>query len=230
MLEQSRQLCDRLEGEGVSTSLADARFAKPFDKDLFIQMAHEHDAMLIVEESSPAGFQPIFCNILPIRARLIMALWCGWPVCLTAILTMPNASASLNRQGLILKACIRYASRCCLAVQSKHPLPNLPRRNPIMRKRADLVLVEKKIAPSRQQARHLIMQSAISVAGTLITKPGQLIDSDAFIEISGQGPRWVGRGGEKLARAFQMFALPDCKNIIAADIGASTGGFCDVFA
>ena len=56
MLEQSRQLCDRLEGEGVSTSLADARFAKPFDKDLFIQMAHEHDAMLIVEESSPGGF------------------------------------------------------------------------------------------------------------------------------------------------------------------------------
>ena len=115
-----------------------------------------------------------------------------------------------------------------MAVQSKHPLPNLPRRNPVMRKRADLVLVEKKIAQSRQQARHLIMQSAISVAGTLITKPGQLIDSDAPIEISAQGPRWVGRGGEKLARAFQMFALPDCKNIIAADIGASTGGFCDV--
>ena len=147
MLEQSRQLCDRLEGEGVSTSLADARFAKPIDKDLFIQMAHEHDALLIVEEGAPGGFQPMFWHGWPIRARLIMALWCGWPACLTAILTMPNATASLNRQGLILKACIRYVSRCCLAVQSKHPLPNPPRRNPVMRKRADLVLVENKIAP-----------------------------------------------------------------------------------
>ncbi len=90
------------------------------------------------------------------------------------------------------------------------------------------MLVEKKIAPSRQQAQKMITQSAISIAGAIITKPGQLIDIDAPIEVSGQTQRWVGRGGEKLARAFEMFSLPDCTNIIAADIGASTGGFCDV--
>jgi len=56
MLEQCRQLCDRLEADNISASLADARFAKPFDKELFVQMAHDHDAMLIVEESSPGGF------------------------------------------------------------------------------------------------------------------------------------------------------------------------------
>lgn len=97
-----------------------------------------------------------------------------------------------------------------------------------MRKRADLVLVEHGIAPSRQQARYMIEQGLISIAGNPIGKPSQPVDSDAEFKILGSATRWVGRGGDKLARAFQMFCLPDCTDIIAADIGASTGGFCDV--
>jgi len=97
-----------------------------------------------------------------------------------------------------------------------------------MRKRADLVLVEQGVVSSRQQARYMIQQALISVSGQPVGKPSQLIDSDAHIELLGPAQRWVGRGGEKLARAFQMFCLPDGHDLVAADIGASTGGFCDV--
>ncbi|MGB1959582.1 MAG: 1-deoxy-D-xylulose-5-phosphate synthase [Candidatus Puniceispirillaceae bacterium] len=56
MLQNCEAVADKLEAEGVSTSLVDARFAKPFDKDCIKALAQNHLAMLIVEESSPGGF------------------------------------------------------------------------------------------------------------------------------------------------------------------------------
>lgn len=56
MLSNCSIVCDNLEGKGVSASLVDARFAKPFDKKIITQLAQMHKAMLIVEESSPGGF------------------------------------------------------------------------------------------------------------------------------------------------------------------------------
>ena len=46
----------RLEGDGISVTIADARFAKPLDMDLIDQLAINHKALLIVEEGSPGGF------------------------------------------------------------------------------------------------------------------------------------------------------------------------------
>ena len=56
MLNVCCDVADRLEASGVSVSLADARFAKPFDRELIRQFATSHQAFLIVEESSPGGF------------------------------------------------------------------------------------------------------------------------------------------------------------------------------
>ena len=56
MAEVCREVAVRLEQSGLSVSLADARFAKPFDKALISALATEHQALLIVEESSPGGF------------------------------------------------------------------------------------------------------------------------------------------------------------------------------
>ncbi len=56
MLQNCEAVADKLEAEGVSTSLVDARFAKPFDRDCIKTLAQNHSAMLIVEESSPGGF------------------------------------------------------------------------------------------------------------------------------------------------------------------------------
>ena len=56
MLDKCRQVAQKLQAEGVSVSLVDARFAKPFDKELLAQMGRTHKGMVIVEESSPGGF------------------------------------------------------------------------------------------------------------------------------------------------------------------------------
>ena len=56
MLDKCRQVAQKLQAEGVSVSLLDARFAKPFDKELLAQMGRTHKGMVIVEESSPGGF------------------------------------------------------------------------------------------------------------------------------------------------------------------------------
>ena len=97
-----------------------------------------------------------------------------------------------------------------------------------MRIRADLLVVERGLAPSRHKARQMIEQGQILADGSTVSKAGQLLSPQQAIELMSSGQNWVSRGGQKLAHAFTSFALPDITGFICADIGASTGGFCDV--
>ena len=74
MLQNCEVVADKLEADGVSTSLVDARFAKPFDKDCIKALAQEHSAMLIVEESSPGGFSAHILQYLAAEGCLDGAL------------------------------------------------------------------------------------------------------------------------------------------------------------
>ena len=56
MLDEAEKAAAQLEDEGVSVTIADARFAKPFDRALVTKLIETHKALLIVEESSPGGF------------------------------------------------------------------------------------------------------------------------------------------------------------------------------
>ena len=56
ILEEAEKAGALLEAEGYSVTIADARFAKPLDKDLIRQLISDHDALLVVEEASPGGF------------------------------------------------------------------------------------------------------------------------------------------------------------------------------
>jgi len=78
---------------------------------------------------------------------------------------------------------------------------------------------------SRAKAQALIMAGEVAVNGRLVTKPGTLIDEGAAIVIS-EPPPFVSRGGIKLDHALDQFQL-DVRGKVAADIGASTGGFAD---
>ncbi len=78
---------------------------------------------------------------------------------------------------------------------------------------------------SRSQARSLIMEGRVRVNGAPATKAGQNVRDDALIEIE-QPRRFVSRGGEKLAHALDAFTL-DVHDLVALDVGASTGGFTD---
>ena len=97
-----------------------------------------------------------------------------------------------------------------------------------MRRRADLVLVDRGLVPSREKARALIQAGAVLCNNQLVTKPGQLVLADAEFRVDKTDLRWVSRGGLKLDHALKTFDLPSVQDMICLDLGASTGGFTDV--
>ena len=95
------------------------------------------------------------------------------------------------------------------------------------KKRLDLLLVEKRFAPSREKAKALIMAGSIMVDGERADKAGELYDPKTVkIELIGSQLRYVSRGGLKLEKAIKSFPI-DLKEKNCMDIGASTGGFTD---
>lgn len=96
-----------------------------------------------------------------------------------------------------------------------------------MKKRLDVLLVEKGLVPSRQRAQALIMSGNVLVEDQPVTKAGQLVSEESPIRIRGADHPYVSRGGLKLARAIEVFHLP-VEARTALDIGASTGGFTEV--
>jgi 23S rRNA (cytidine1920-2'-O)/16S rRNA (cytidine1409-2'-O)-methyltransferase len=93
------------------------------------------------------------------------------------------------------------------------------------KERLDVLLVERKLSESRAQAQRLIRAGLVRVAGQVTDKPGTQVMADAEIALQAR-PRFVSRGGEKLDAAFARFDL-DAAGVVAADVGASTGGFTD---
>ena len=94
-----------------------------------------------------------------------------------------------------------------------------------MKKRLDILVFEHELAESREMARRYIMAGEVRVNGQVMDKPGMKIDAQS--EITVQTPqRYVSRGGDKLAGAFEAFSL-NVKGLVCADVGASTGGFTD---
>ena len=91
--------------------------------------------------------------------------------------------------------------------------------------RIDSLLVDRGLVESRSKAQALIMAGEVSVEGKTIIKAGTMVAEEAAIDIL-QPPPFVSRGGIKLDYALDQFQL-DVTSKIAADIGASTGGFTD---
>ena len=93
------------------------------------------------------------------------------------------------------------------------------------RERLDVLLHRRGLAPSRAQARALIMAGEVLVDGERVDKPGTRLPAGATLTLK-QRPRYVSRGGEKLAAALAAFPLTVAGQV-CADVGASTGGFTD---
>lgn len=94
------------------------------------------------------------------------------------------------------------------------------------KKRVDVLMVEQGLAESRQKAQAIIMAGAVFAGEKRCDKAGLTLDEDTVLSVRGQTLRYVSRGGLKLEKAMQCFPITlDQK--VAADIGASTGGFTD---
>ena len=95
-----------------------------------------------------------------------------------------------------------------------------------VRKRLDVELVRRRLAASREQAQAYIGAGRVLVSGAVAEKASRLVGSDEPLVLTGDRPRFVGRGGEKLNSALAQFEL-DVKGRRVLDVGASTGGFTD---
>uniref|UniRef100_A0A831XES1 TlyA family RNA methyltransferase n=1 Tax=Geobacter metallireducens TaxID=28232 RepID=A0A831XES1_GEOME len=94
------------------------------------------------------------------------------------------------------------------------------------RERIDKLLVDRGLVQSRERARALIMAGQVVVNDHLVDKAGTQVPLDADIRLKGEDIPFVSRGGLKLARALDEFGL-DVTDLVAIDVGASTGGFTD---
>lgn len=93
------------------------------------------------------------------------------------------------------------------------------------KQRLDTLLVELNLCSSRALAQRLIQAGEVTVDGQVIDKPGTEVDVTAQIQIK-ERSRFVSRGGEKLAKALEVFAIP-VEGRVCLDGGISTGGFTD---
>lgn len=101
----------------------------------------------------------------------------------------------------------------------------LSHRVRMTKRRLDVLVFERGLTESREQAHRLVMAGAVLVDGKVVDKPGTRVPETAEITIVESLP-YVSRGGLKLAAALDTFDI-NVTGLVAADIGASTGGFTD---
>ena len=95
-----------------------------------------------------------------------------------------------------------------------------------IKKRLDVLLVERGLAETRTKAQAVIMSGLVYVSGQKADKPGMSFEENAEIEVRGATCPYVSRGGLKLEKALRDFGV-DPTGFVCSDSGASTGGFTD---
>jgi len=94
------------------------------------------------------------------------------------------------------------------------------------RVRIDVLVQRRGLAPTRSKAQRLVQAGQVRVSGQVVDKVGTRVAPDAEVTVTDL-PRYVGRGAYKLVHALEVFEL-DPSGAVAADVGASTGGFTEV--
>jgi len=92
--------------------------------------------------------------------------------------------------------------------------------------RLDKLLIDRGLAASRERARALILAGRVLVADQVVDKAGTNVVENADLRVKGEDIPYVSRGGLKLEKGLDHFAVDVCDRV-AVDVGASTGGFTD---
>ena len=95
-----------------------------------------------------------------------------------------------------------------------------------MGKRIDLAMVERELVKSRTLAQNLIKDGIVHINGRICTKPSETVEDNDVIEVVGDMPKYVSRGGLKLEKSISLWGI-DLNGAVCLDVGASTGGFTD---
>ncbi|MCX8122953.1 MAG: TlyA family RNA methyltransferase [Spirochaetes bacterium] len=92
--------------------------------------------------------------------------------------------------------------------------------------RLDQYLLQNNLCSSREKAKNLIIAGCVRVNNQIICKPSFLVKENDTVTIHQSLQQYVSRGGEKLKKAIDFFAI-DVKGKVVLDLGSSTGGFVD---
>ncbi len=96
----------------------------------------------------------------------------------------------------------------------------------IVKKRIDILLVERGLVPSRERAQAMILAGRVLADEQKVRKSGQAVADDCTLRLLGGDQRYVSRGGLKLEAALTHWSIP-LADAVCMDVGASTGGFTD---
>ncbi len=118
-LAAALQAAQMLDAHGFSTTIADARFAKPLDKELIRQLARHHDLLLTVEEGAAGGFAAHVMQFLALSGLLDNGLKFRPLVMPDSFLEQASPEALIKRAGLDAEGIVRSA----LAAISASGLP-----------------------------------------------------------------------------------------------------------
>lgn len=95
-----------------------------------------------------------------------------------------------------------------------------------MKERLDVLLVNRRLADSREKAKAIIMSGIVYVNGSKEDKAGSMFDVTSTVEVRGSTLKYVSRGGLKLEKAMEHFDVT-LTDTVCMDVGSSTGGFTD---
>lgn len=95
------------------------------------------------------------------------------------------------------------------------------------KERVDKLLVERGLAETRERAQRLVMAGLVFSGDVAVDKPGTRLAVDTPLDVRGEPHPFVSRGGAKLDATLAALAL-DVRDLVALDVGASTGGFTEV--
>lgn len=87
-------------------------------------------------------------------------------------------------------------------------------------------MTERGLVKSRTLAQNLIKEGNVHINGRICTKASEVVEDSDDIEITGEMPKYVSRGGLKLEKAVSLWEI-DLEGAVCLDVGASTGGFTD---
>ena len=94
------------------------------------------------------------------------------------------------------------------------------------KKRLDVLLFERGLAPSRERAKTSIMAGLVYVNGQKADKAGENVPEDSALEVRSSGKEFASRGGHKIEKALDTCEI-DPAGLAVMDVGASHGGYTD---
>ena len=119
ILEEAEKAAAILAQEGISVTLADARFAKPFDTELLAQLIANHSGLLIVEEGSPGGFSAHVMQYLANEGLLSSDCAVRVAPIIDAYIDHDTRSGQLAKAGIDASALVQRAKQM-LSAPDKH--------------------------------------------------------------------------------------------------------------